>query len=461
MHMEPNKVISFKSLGENVGKFNLGKKTVLVPAMNWNVTHLFCAAFRGFGVEAKVLETYKGLDLGKEYTSGKECYPCQITLGDILYFINKERERLGQAFNPANYVYFLPESDGPCRFGLYNKYQRIVLDTFPGLDKLKISALTTRDGYSLQGIIEKERVLDFRKAAFFSLLTGDILDRLAWRIRPYEKEAGATDAFLEKSLRRLEEVFTTYSPKREFQKILDKVAEIVQEGKAIIDPKIPPKPLIGVVGEIFVRMHTDSNQNILRLLEKHGAEVVNASMIEWINYVSYDSLRTEKLEFWLNLRQLRFREVKEHLKKAVGYWLDLFYQEMRQKQVYKRVKSILDIADDHKISHLEEILDKEKVYSFDVGTEACLSIASIIWCAHNGYNGMVNVYPFTCMPSVTTSSIVKPMMSKLGVPYLDAAYDGSIQPAREADIRTFMYQAQQHFKHHSRRSHSDNHGSSH
>jgi predicted nucleotide-binding protein (sugar kinase/HSP70/actin superfamily) len=108
--------------------------------MNWNVSHLFCAAFRGFGVEAQVLETYKGLDLGKEYTSGKECYPCQITLGDILYFINKERERLGQAFNPANYVYFLPESDGPCRFGLYNKYQRIVLDTFPGLDKLKISA---------------------------------------------------------------------------------------------------------------------------------------------------------------------------------------------------------------------------------------------------------------------------------------------------------------------------------
>jgi len=368
---------------------------------------------------------------------------------------------LGQAFNPANYVYFLPESDGPCRFGLYNKYQRIVLDSFPGLDKLKISALTTRDGYSLQGILEKERVLDFRKAAFFSLLTGDILDRLAWRIRPYEKEAGATDAFMAKSLRRMEEVFTAYGPKKEFQKILDRVLEIVQEGKELIDSRIPPKPLIGVVGEIFVRMHTESNQHILRLLEKHGAEVVNASIAEWVNYVSYDSLRTEKLEFWLTLRQLRLGEMKEHLKKAIGYWLDLFYQEMRQRKVYKKVKSILDVADDHKISHLEEILKKEKVYSFDVGTEACLSISSIIWCARNGYNGLVNVYPFTCMPSVTTSSIVKPMMGKLGVPYLDAAYDASIPPGREAGIRTFMYQALQHFKHHGRRSHSDNHGSVH
>jgi hypothetical protein len=71
------------------------------------------------------------------------------------------------------------------------------------------------------------------------------------------------------------------------------------------------------------------------------------------------------------------------------------------------------------------------------------------------------VYPFTCMPSTTTSAIVKPLMSKLGVPYLDAAYDSSVQPGREAAIRTFMYQAHQHFKRRGRKSHAGNHGSSH
>jgi hypothetical protein len=63
---------------------------------------------------------------------------------------------------------------------------------------------------------------------------------------------------------------------------------------------------------------------------------------------------------------------------------------------------------------------------------------------------MVNVYPFTCMPSTTTSAVVKPVMGELGIPYLDAPYDSSIQPGREAAIRTFMYQAEQHFQRHGR-----------
>ena len=48
---------------------------------------------------------------------------------------------------------------------------------------------------------------------------------------------------------------------------------------------------------------------------------------------------------------------------------------------------------DHRISHLEEILKENDLFSFDVATEACLSIASIITCARAGYNGMVNGVP--------------------------------------------------------------------
>ena len=65
--------------------------------------------------------------------------------------MKKEEERMGDAFNPEDYVYFMPEADGPCRFGMYNKYQRIVLDSFPRLNRLKIGSLTTEDSYSLEG----------------------------------------------------------------------------------------------------------------------------------------------------------------------------------------------------------------------------------------------------------------------------------------------------------------------
>jgi len=282
------------------------------------------------------------------------------------------------------------------------------------------------------------------------VVVADIMDRLLWRIRPYEKEQGTADELIERSLHKLEKTFERHGPGKGFEKILDTLVQIIEEGKALVDPNTPPKPLIGIVGEIFLRTHVQSNQDIIRLLENYGAEVVNASVAEWANYVSYDGLRTAKAQVRLNLKQLRFSPLWSKLKELLGFGIDLYYKEYRQNQVYKRVEPILDLVGDHKISHLEEVLKEEDLFSFDVATEACLSIASIISCGRAGYNGMVNVYPFTCMPSTTTSAVVKPLMSELGIPYLDAAYDSSIQPGREAAIRTFMYQAEQHFRRHGR-----------
>ncbi|MBW2028620.1 MAG: CoA activase [Deltaproteobacteria bacterium] len=448
---ERNEDKVFKLSLESVGKFQLGKRIVLIPEMNRIAAYLFASTFKSFGIDARVLETFKGMDLGIEYTSGKECYPCQVTMGDILYFAKKEKERLGDAFKPENYVYFLPESDGPCRYGMYNKYQRIVLDSFPGLDKLKIFSLTTKDGYSVDGMIPSEQILDFKKAGYFSLLIADLMDRLLWRIRPYEKKPGMADEFIERAMRVMGQCFEAYGQSLEFDRILSRLEEIIGEGNTIIDPEVPQKPLIGIVGEIFLRMHCGSNQDLIRTLERHGAEVVNASLCEWVNYASYEPLREARENFRLNLKSLRLGHLKTYIKDMMRYGLDLFYKEHKQKQVYKRVQPLLNLADDHKISHLEKILKEDDIFSFDVGTEACLSISAIIQYAREGYNGIVNVYPFTCMPSTTTSAVVRPLMNRLGVPYLDTPYDASIQPGREAAIRTFMYQAYQHYKRHGRK----------
>ena len=162
--MERQKRPTFQSLTDSVGQYNLRGKTFLIPEMNRIGCHLLAGVFRGFGINALVMETYKGLDMGLEYSSGKECFPCQVTLGDILYFMKREKEKKGDAFVPEDYVYFMPEASGPCRFGMYNKYQRIVLDSFPQLDRIKIGSLTTGDGYSLDGIIDPELVGDLRSS---------------------------------------------------------------------------------------------------------------------------------------------------------------------------------------------------------------------------------------------------------------------------------------------------------
>ncbi|NVL90233.1 MAG: CoA activase [Desulfobacterales bacterium] len=451
--MEAQKTATFLSLSENVGQFSLLDKTFLIPEMNRIGAHLLAGAFRSFGVNALVMGTYEGLDLGKEFTSGKECFPCQVTTGDILLFLKKEKESLGDDFNPENYIFFMPESEGPCRFGMYNKYQRIVLDSFPEFRKVKIGSLTSEDSYALEGMIEKERARDFRKAAYFSVVIADILDRLLWRIRPYERKQGATDGFIERSMMTMADSFESYGAKKDFDRILGKLEEIVEEGKALIDPDIPPKPLIGIVGEIYLRTHVHSNQDVIRVLERYGAEVVNASIAEWVDYTTYDKVRAAKAGLRLNLKQFRFNKVKSYLKQVLSYGGDLLYQHIRLDQAYKRVKPLLDLAGDHRVAHLEKTLIKHDLYSFELGTEACLSIAGIMEFMHEGYNGAVNVYPFTCMPSTITSSIMRPIMNHERIPFLDAPYDGTCQPGREAAIRTFMYQAYQHYKRHGRKKH--------
>jgi predicted nucleotide-binding protein (sugar kinase/HSP70/actin superfamily) len=299
-------------------------------------------------------------------------------------------------------------------------------------------------------MFDEEQTREFRKVGYFSVVVADVLDRLLWRVRPYEKQKGLADEFIERASHAVADAFERYGSSKDFDRILDKLVETIREGKSLIDPGIPHKPLVGIVGEIYLRTHVQANQDVIRLLEKHGAEVVNASIAEWVNYTTYDRMREAKIGLRLSLKQLRVSRIREFLKKMLSYGAELSYQHYRQDQVYKKVKPLLDLAGDHRIRHMDEILAKEKIYSFDVGTEACLSIPGILEYAHQGYNGVVNVYPFTCMPSTVTSSIVRPIMNQKKVPYLDTPYDGSFQPGREAAIRTFMYQAQQHFKRHGR-----------
>lgn len=445
--------LTFRSLSENVGQFNLRGRKFLIPEMSAAGAHLLAGACRGFGINALVMDTYKGLDLGKEFTSGKECFPCQVTTGDILYFVRKEKERLGDAFNPQDYIYFMPEATGPCRFGMYNKYQRIVLDSFPELKALKIASLTTDNSYSLEGMIEKEQAGDLRKVSYFSMVVGDILDRLLWRIRPYEKKPKMADQFIESAIKTMADAFEAHGAIKDFDTILDALEEIIRRARLIIDPGIAPKPFIGIVGEIYLRSHVRSNQDIIRTLERYGAEVVNASITEWVDYTTYDKVREAKIGLGRSLRLLRFDKARTYVRQILRYGSDLCYQYIRRDKAYRRIRPVLDVAADHKVSHLDGVLDKSGLYSFGLGTEACLSIAAIMEYAKEGFNGVVNVYPFTCMPSTVTSSIVKPVINRQKIPYLDAPYDGTSQPGREAAIRTFMYQADQHFRRHGRKSH--------
>ena len=209
-------------------------------------------------------------------------------------------------------------------------------------------------------------------------MVADILDRLLWRIRPYEKEPGMTDDSSERSMEAMEDAFETYGRSKDFEKILDKLEEIIQEGKAIIDPHIPPKPLIGIVGEIYLRTHVQANQDLIRVLERYGAEVVNASIAEWVNYTTYDRVRDARIGFRLNLKQFRFGQY-EGTSRDDQFWRGNSLPAIQAEAgVQAGEVRLLTWQKTIKVAHLEKILEESDLYSFDAGTEACLSIAGIV-----------------------------------------------------------------------------------
>ena len=148
----------------------------------------------------------------------------------------------------------------------------------------------------------------------------------------------------------------------------------------------------------------------------------------------------------LALLKRDFGSLRGILNNWISSQIEKYYQLGRQRQVYSRALKYLDIHKDHRIAALEKRLDRDRLFSFDIGTESALSIGAAMEQLHEGYNGVVNVFPFTCMPSAVCTAVLKPLLNKMRMPYIDAPYDGAIQPNREIALRTFVYQAKQHLE---------------
>ncbi len=144
-------------------------RTIYIPYMTDHARAL-AAAFRACGIKAEVLPEpdEECLELGRKYTSGKECYPTILTTGDLIKLINRPD------FDPEKSVFFMPDGSGPCRFGQYNRLHRKILRDL-GITNLPV--------YSPQQDIEFYEDLgiagsDFTRVAWRGVVAVDILDKL-------------------------------------------------------------------------------------------------------------------------------------------------------------------------------------------------------------------------------------------------------------------------------------------
>ncbi len=191
---------------------------------------------------------------------------------------------------------------------------------------------------------------------------------------------------------------------------------------------IGKKPLIGIVGEIFVRLNRFSNEDVIGKIEQFGGEAWIAPLTEWILYVNTISKD----------RSLQNRSFSNLLKVFVTD----YYQKKDEHRLEKIFKATLRNFGEPKTKSL---FRKAKPYidsSFE--GETILSVGKTIDFAKRGTSGIVNIMPFTCMPGTIVSTLLKRYREENNnIPILNMAYDGQEQTNTLTRLEAFMYQAKE------------------
>ena len=391
-------------------------KRIYIPYM---CDHSFAvvAAFQACGVEADVIpeSDEETLYWGRKVTTGKECYPCIVTTGDMVKLVKNPN------FDHERAAFFMPSGNGPCRFGQYHRFHRLVLDDL-GYHHVPVYSPNQDDTlYNDLGIMGPR----FTRLGWQGIVAVDLLMKKLLEIRPYEKEKGAADRVYQDSLKRVCETIRSEGDVEEaLKRSRDDFDRIPVDG-------LGTKPLIGIVGEIFVRLNRFSNEDVIQKIEQYGGEAWLAPLTEWILYVNTISKNG-------SLRRRSFSNL-----------LKVFLTDLIQKKDEHRLEKIFKGSlRNFGEPKTKTILRKAKPYigaSFE--GEAILSVGKTIDFARRGASGIVNIMPFTCMPGTIVSTLLKRYREENGnIPILNMAYDGQEQTNTLTRLEAFMYQARE-FQH--------------
>ncbi len=387
--------------------------------MSYGGARAFASAFRYLGVNAQVVpegdaRTY---ELAGRCTSGDECLPARVTVGNFLKTMDVP------GFDPANAAFFMPTAGGPCRFGQYAPFFRHVLEEM-GYEEIIVVSPTSADGYSGLG----DMAGPLLRLGWWGLVGSDALRKMLHIYRPHETEPGAAD-------RAHEEALELFCAALEDQSVplkgkVDRLAAALEAGRDAFR-RVPvdfekETMLIGVVGEIFCRLSTFSNEDLIRRLEPFGAQAWLSDISEWVWYTDEEHVKNLKMYGKTFSREMLATIIKKHIQH--GYEKKLLAPLKEEFVGVEEPHSILEVLE---LSH--PYLPREGALG-----EMVLSTGKAIYMYGKGADGIIDISPFTCMNGIVSEAIY-PKMSKdhEGIPIRTFYFDGT-QTDLENDLGIFM-----------------------
>jgi len=429
--------------------------TLLFGGLTWKHEKLVHGALEGLGYRAQAVPTpnVRAFQTGKEYGNNGQCNPTYFTVGNLVQYLQGlEEQGMSKQEIIDRHVFFTAGACGPCRFGMYEAEYRLALRN-SGFDGFRVLLFQQSGGLS-QSDAEAglEMNLDFFLGILNALNCGDVMNEVAYAIRPYEVNPGETDHVLAESMDLLHEAFRTKRPWKlngnlapylgGFSGTAEYLGKFLNQLKG--DDYVPTlvrcrdrfnqieidrlrvKPIAKITGEFWAQTtEGDGNFNMFNFLQREGAQVLVEPIGTWIMYMIHQLVQKYKdfkgLEegavlppLWkLGTRariELGYRRKVAKLKLAEAIF---------KSEYHKIVDALGGIA--HRLADQYELqrLGHPFYNSRAGGGEGHLEVAKNIYYSNKDLAHLVlSLKPFGCMPSTQSDGAQSAVVSN----YKDMIY---------------------------------------
>ena len=419
--------------------------TLLVGGLTMAHDYLVEGALKGRGYKVRALDVpnYDSLRFGKEFGNRAQCNPTYFTVGNLVKELVRLRDEEGMSTRDVidRYVFLTAGACGPCRFGMYvTEYRKALRDA--GFDGFRVLLFQQTGGFKQATGEELGLVLDppFFIALAKSLFSGDVINLMHYRIRPYELEPGATNRALEETKRivydALENGTSVIAALRKGKKLFESVK---------VD-RTQPKPKVAIIGEFWaMTTEGDGNYHLQKFIEQEGGECDIQVLANTLLYNLWEA-RHDTLE----RARLRATDGGKFGLEGTDVGLTmggLYLAELALRGIFHTYAWAVGLRGHH-MPDMDEIAKVgHSHYNQELrGGEGHLEVAKLILNVQKQKAHMtLSVKPFGCMPSSGVSDGVQSVITELLPEAIFCAVETSGDGAVNfySRVQMFLFKARQ------------------
>ena len=347
-------------------------QTILVPWFSPLYSPLIPSIFSSFGCRVELLapQDRSCVEVGLKYVNNDMCYPAVIVIGDIIKALQSGK------YDPAKTTVLLTQTFGQCRASNYLPLARKALAA-AGFPRVPVYSLALDGRLADSGLaINQGQLL---KRLSLGLIFSDALARMAMATTPREKEPGVTMALQQRYLLEM----AALAGAGEFKPLLELLRKAVAEFNAL--PVVETEtPVVGVIGEIFVKHNAFSNNDIVEWLIGQGVEVVVPPLLSFFEQYFVNEEYGQRAYLKSSLQDLVVSHV---LDRYVRFYL-------------ARVEKVLAGFRYNRSSHDLRKLAAEATLATSLANQAgegWLLPAEIIAMLKDGVQNIICLQPFGCL----------------------------------------------------------------